>query len=147
MPLRRGASVLSALARADGLVTAGPDQTALPAWAPVRVDVRRPTAAGTPPLLVAGAPDHAVDLLLLACGAQGVAPAFCEMDPADALALVADGRCHAAVGGPAAAGDARLVAVTFAEHDVALAVAPGNPLRLGLDRRCLARGRARDRGP
>ena len=77
-----------------------------------------------------GAPDHAVDLLLLACGAQGVAPAFCEMDPADALALVADGRCHAAVGGPAAAGDARLVAVTFAEHDIALAVAPGNPLGL-----------------
>jgi len=98
VPLRRGASVLSALARADGLVTAGPDRTALPAGAPVRVDVRRPTAAGTPPLLVAGAPDHAVDLLLLACRAQGVAPAFCEMDPADALALVADGRCHAAVG-------------------------------------------------
>jgi len=130
VPLRRGASVLSALARADGLVTAGPDQTALPAGAPVRVDVRRPAAAGTPPLLVAGAPDHAVDLLLLACRAQGVAPAFCEMDPADALALVADGRCHAAVGRPAAAGDARLVAVTFAEHDVALAVAAGNPLGL-----------------
>jgi len=130
VPLRRGASVLSALARADGLVTAGPDRTALPAGAPVRVDVRRPTAAGTPPLLVAGAPDHAVDLLLLACGARGVAPAFCEMDPAEALSLVAGGRCHAAVGGPAAAADARLVAVTFAEHDVALAVAPGNPLRL-----------------
>jgi putative molybdopterin biosynthesis protein len=143
VPLRRGASVLSALARADGLVTAGPEQTLLPAGAPVRVEVRRPSGA-VPALLVAGAPDHAVDLLLLACARAGAAPAFCEMDPRAALALVADGRCHAAVG-TGLAGDpaaAALATAAFAGHDVALAVAAGNPLGVnGPDD--LARARAR----
>src|SRR5262249_21347768 len=92
VPLRRGASVLSALARADGLVTAGAEQTALPAGAPVRVDVLRPASAQAPHLLIAGAPGRAVDLLVLACAEAGATPAFCEMDPAAALALVAEGR-------------------------------------------------------
>jgi putative molybdopterin biosynthesis protein len=143
IPLRRGASVLSALARADGLVTAGPEQTRLPAGTPVRVEGRRPGGAGSA-LLIAGAPDHAVDLLLLACARAGTAPAFCEMDRGAALALVAGGRCHAAVGtgllgDPAAA---RLATVAFAGHDVALAVAAGNPLGL-TGPGDLARGRAR----
>jgi putative molybdopterin biosynthesis protein len=135
VPLRRGASVLSALARADGLVTAAADQTSLPAGAPVRVDVLRPPGAGRTPLLVAGPPDHAVDLLLLACAEEGLAPAFCEMGAEDALALVAEGRCHAAVAagerrGPAVTDGARLATIALAEQAVALVVAPGNPLGL-----------------
>ena len=81
--------------------------------------------------MIAGPPGHAVDLLVLACAEAGVTPAFCEMDAAAALALVAEGRAHAAVreAGAREAG-ARLREVAFAEHDVALVVAAGNPLGL-----------------
>jgi putative molybdopterin biosynthesis protein len=129
VPLRRGASVLSSLARADGLVTVGAAQTQLRAGAPVRAEVLRPEAVAGPGLLVAGAPGLALDLLLLACTDAGVLPALCEMPDADALALLARGGCHAAVvdAGAATPDGAGVARLPLAEREIGVAAAAADP--------------------
>ena len=131
VPLRRGASALSGLAHADGLVTIPPDVDALPAGAPVEVH-----APGTHPpterdLLLAGLPDRALELVLLACAQKRLAATLCELAPGEALALAAAGGCHAAwIDGehPLPSGIEGGVALhAVAERDLGVVLAPGNP--------------------
>lgn len=123
--LRRGASVLSALARADGIVTVPAEAEALPAGAAVRVEPLR--AAAPDGLLIAGHPDPALDRLLVTYAEAGLTATFCEMAQADAVALVAGRGCHAAwVRDGADAGPVALLDV--AEQTTGLAVLPGSPL-------------------
>jgi putative molybdopterin biosynthesis protein len=136
VPLRRGASVLTSLARADGLLAIPPEYETVRAGTAVRPELLRPGAPLDLAVLVAGAPDRALDLLALAvaggpAGERGARVAFCEMPSDDALALVGDGLCHAAaVAGrasvpPVDAGAGGHRVVRLAECDVAIAVAPG----------------------
>jgi len=127
--LRGGASVLSALAHADGIVTVPAPEERLPAGAAVRVEPLRGAAHDR--LLIAGPPDRALDHLLIACAEAGVGATLCELPtPADALALVSSSGCHAAWvydadgGGP-------LSVIEVAEREVGVAVADGNPLAIG----------------
>jgi putative molybdopterin biosynthesis protein len=152
IPLRGGASVLTSLAHADALLAIAPEHDALPAGAVVQAELLRPAADLDAALLIAGVPDRALDLLALAVAnadsGRGTARvAFCQMAPDEAVELVRDGLCHAAVvaGGAGSRpidddGCGRLVAVRLAECDVVLAVAadelhpstPNDPLRPGL---------------
>jgi putative molybdopterin biosynthesis protein len=125
VPMRRGASVLSSLAHADALLTLPADRDGLCAGAPVEAELLRPRIDRT--VLLAGAPDRALDLLALALD-EPTRLAFCEMAPDAAIALVRDGGCHAALfAGPLDDPDAQLVAVRLAEIEVALAVADDEP--------------------
>jgi putative molybdopterin biosynthesis protein len=127
VPMRRGAGVLSSLAHADALLALPADRDRVCAAAPVEAELLRTGLDET--LLLAGAPDPAIDLLALALGATARV-AFCEMSPLDAVTLVRDGGCHAAaVAGPLHAVDPRLVAVRLAEVEVALAVTGDEPAR------------------
>jgi hypothetical protein len=81
-------------------------------------------------LLLAGVPDLALDLLALTMADTGRGRvAFCEMAPEDAVALVRDGLCHAAVvagsGGPSPIErpSGPLISARLAECEVVLAVA------------------------
>jgi putative molybdopterin biosynthesis protein len=126
--LRRGASVLSALARADGIVTVPAGVEGLPAGAEVRVEPLRGAAPDR--LLIAGPPDRALDHLLVACAEAGLAATLCEMPAADALALATDRGCHAAWVYDTAAGGP-LSVVDIAEREVGIAVAEGDQLGIG----------------
>jgi len=133
VPLRGGASVLTSLVHADALISISAERDALPAGAAVQAELLRPTARLDGALLLAGAPDRALDLLALAVAdadGRGTARvAFCEMAPEEAVALVRDGLCHAAAVAVSAGapviddGGGRLFAVRLAECEVALAVA------------------------
>jgi putative molybdopterin biosynthesis protein len=121
VPLRRGAGVLSSLAHADALVAVPAGRDGLPAGAPVRAELLRPAACPGGSVLVAGAPDRALDVLALALGGAARL-AFCEMAPEEAVALVRDGGCHAAAfSGPLDDPGGRLQAVRLAEVEVVLA--------------------------
>jgi putative molybdopterin biosynthesis protein len=135
VPLRRGASILTSLARADGLLAVPAERDVLRAGTTVCAERLRSGAPLDAAVLVAGAPDRALDLLALAvaagaAGEQGARVAFCEMPAGEALALLDDGRCHAAViagrptVAPVDAGGGGHRVVRLAECDVAVAVAP-----------------------
>jgi hypothetical protein len=134
--LRRGASVLSALAHADGIVTVAAEDERLDVGAEVVVEPLRDPADR---LLIAGPPDPALDHLLVACAEAGLEATACDMPAADALALVAARGCHAAWVGDAPAGGA-LERLDVAERDAGSAwrgdagrvVRPAGRVRLGL---------------
>lgn len=131
VPLRRGASVLSSLSLADGLITVPSDAEALGPGAPVTVEGVGKGEPARSVLMLAGSPDRALEVVALVCAGRGVKVARCEMAPAEALGLVAAGGCHAAwLVGPAPQARDRdgLLIIDVAERDVGLAVASGNPL-------------------
>jgi putative molybdopterin biosynthesis protein len=147
MPLRGGASVLTSLVQADALLTIPAERDGLPAAAAVEPELLRAGRDLGGALLLAGAPDLALALLALAIADTGrgtTRVAFCEMAPEDAVALVRDGLCHAAVvagsGGtsPIERTSGPLISARLAECEVVLAVAadngcaaPGDLLRPG----------------
>jgi putative molybdopterin biosynthesis protein len=120
VPLRRGASVLSSLAHADALLAVSAERDGLSAGAAVEAEIVRDLDGA---VLVAGAPDGALERLAVAVAVAGAARlAFCEMPPAEAVALVRAGGCHAAVfAGPLDDPEGRLEAVRLAEVEVVLA--------------------------
>jgi putative molybdopterin biosynthesis protein len=133
MPLRGGASVLTSLARADAQVAVGADRDALPAAAEVEAELVLPGTQPGRALLVAGAADHALELLALAVAGAGRGAAriaFCELAADEAVELVRDGMCHVAAVGASAgsptsvAGDGPLIARRLVTCEVGLAVAP-----------------------
>ena len=118
VPLRRGASVLSSLAQADALLAVPAERDGLRAGAAVGAELLRDLDDA---VLLAGAPDRALDRLALAL-AGSPRLAFCEMAPAEAVALVRARGCHAAAfAGPLDDPDGRLEAVRLAEVEVVLA--------------------------
>jgi putative molybdopterin biosynthesis protein len=131
VPLRRGASVLTSLAHADGLLTIGADRDGVAAGAAIEAEVLRACAPVDGVVLLAGAPDRALDLLALAVADAGgpARVAFCEMAPDAALELVNAGLCHAAAvaGSPSApavdCGGGGHMAVRLAEAEIAFAFA------------------------
>jgi putative molybdopterin biosynthesis protein len=141
MPLRGGASVLSSLVQADALLPIPEDRDAIAALTPVDVELLPGASERGAALLLAGAPDRALELLALAFAEaqeRHARIAFCELAPAEAVALVRAGMCHAAaihrVGG-ALGGDGQLRRVPFAACSVGLATASErhadpDPLRL-----------------
>lgn len=119
VPVRRGAQALSGLVRADGWLAVADGDHELPAGIPVAVERLHADAPAT--VLVAGAPDPALDRLLLAHRGLG----FCELTPTQAVALVRAGGCHAAafsgvLGEPAEA----LEVVPLADVDLVIAGGP-----------------------
>jgi putative molybdopterin biosynthesis protein len=96
VPLRRGASVLSALSRADGLITVPVGRDSLEEGEEVVVEGLGRAEPTRSDLLVAGPLDAAIERLVLAGAARGLRVTHCEMSDDDALALVAARGCHAA---------------------------------------------------
>ena len=126
VPLRRGASVLSALSRADGLITISPERDGLERGAPVTVEGLGRAAPTRSDLLLAGPPDRALELVALACAEQGLRVAHCETSTEQALALLGDGGCHAAWVSGSLTVRADMASVTVAERDLGVAGAiPG----------------------
>ena len=123
--------MLSALSRADGLISVTPDREGLQSGTPVTVAGLGRRAPTRSDVLLAGSPERALELLVLACAARGMKVAHCEMTQEDALALLADDGCHAAwLDGPAPPGGAGSVTVPVAEREIGFAVPSGNPLGL-----------------
>jgi len=124
-PLRRGAGVLSSLARADGLVLVPLGASGVAEGDAVEVELLRPLATIEAALLVAGSTDPLLDHL--AAGHD------LRADPdgsANGTASLAAGRCHLAlvVSDDMPPGAIRLGAW---ERQLGLMVASGNPL--GID--------------
>ena len=124
-PLRRGAGVLSSLARADGL-TCVPIGSALVAEGEeIEVELLRPLGEVERSLVVSGSTDPLVDELaarfdLLAdCNGSG-----------NGAASLAAGRCHLALVAPEDVPPAAAVISTW-ERTLGLVVAPGDPLVIG----------------
>ena len=124
-PLRRGAGVLSSLARADGL-TCVPIGSALVAEGEeIEVELLRPLGEVERSLVVSGSTDPLVDELaarfdLLAdCNGSG-----------NGAASLAAGRCHLALVAPEDVPPAAAVISTW-ERTLGLVVAPGDPLAIG----------------
>jgi putative molybdopterin biosynthesis protein len=102
VPLRGGASVLSSLVHADALVPIPDDREAVAASAPVEAELLPGTSERGAALLLACAPERALELLALAFAeSQGhrARLAFCEVAPTEAIALVRHRMCHAAAVG------------------------------------------------
>ncbi len=138
IPLRRGAGVLSSLARADGLVQVALGTGRVESGEQVDVELLRPLAGIEAALLVTGSTDPLLDEL---------APHLCRDSPlgegprlsldadgsANGAAALAAGRCHLAL---VEAGDvpAGMIAVARWERTLGLIIAPGNPLEIdGID--------------
>jgi putative molybdopterin biosynthesis protein len=130
MPLRGGASVLSSLVHADALLTIPADCGALPAAAPVDAELWRGGSDPDGALLLAGAPERALDLLAIVFAERQerrARVAFCELPADDAAQRVRDGFCHVvAVAGSADSrlpSDSELVSVRLTECNVGVVVA------------------------
>jgi putative molybdopterin biosynthesis protein len=134
IPLRRGAGVLSSLARADGLVRVALGTGRVDSGEQVDVELLRPLAGIEATLLVTGSTDPVLDEL---------APQLCRDSPltlsldadgsANGAAALAAGRCHLAL---VEAADVPTGAITLArwERTLGLMLAPGNPLEIdGID--------------
>jgi DNA-binding transcriptional LysR family regulator len=112
--------VLSSLAHADALLAVPAERDGLSAGVAIEVELLRDLDGA---VLVAGAPDGALDRVALAL-ALGGGPrlGLCEMAPAAAVALVRAGGCHAALfAGPPEDPEGRLEAVRLADVEVVLA--------------------------
>lgn len=119
VPLRRGAGVLRSLACADARLSARPAREELAAGTSIQVG-RLHADAGCA-VLVAGAPDPEIDRLVIAHPGVG----FCELSPAQAVALVRAGRCHvAAFSGELGDAEEELEAVRLTDVEVVLAGGP-----------------------
>jgi putative molybdopterin biosynthesis protein len=126
--LRRGASVLSSLARADAIVTVPAAEGHVAAGTEVRAGTLRDALAADR-LLVAGRPDRGLDLVLTACARAHLAADLCEMDVDEALEILRAGGCHAVWterDAESAAPD-DVTQIDLAERDTCVAVAPGDP--------------------
>jgi putative molybdopterin biosynthesis protein len=134
MPLRSGASVLTSLVHADALIAIPAERDSLSTAVAVQPELLRSRTDLDGVLLLAGAPDLALDLLALAIADTGrrrgtTRVAFCEMAPEEGVALVRDGLCHAAaVSGstgtpPIEHTNGPLMTARLAECEVGLAVA------------------------
>ena len=138
IPLRRGAGVLSSLARADGLVRVALGTGRVDSGEQVEVELLRPLDGIEATLLVTGSTDPLLDEL---------APQLCRDSPlgegprlsldtdgsANGAAALAAGRCHLAL---VEASDVPAGAITLArwERTLGLILAPGNPLEIdGVD--------------
>ena len=138
IPLRRGAGVLSSLARADGLVRVALGKGRVESGEQVEVELLRPLDGIEATLLVTGSTDPLLEEL---------APHLCRDSPlgegprlsldtdgsANGAAALAAGRCHLAL---VEAGDVPAGAITLArwERMLGLILAPGNPLEIdGVD--------------
>jgi putative molybdopterin biosynthesis protein len=125
LPLRRGAGVLSSLARADGLVRIPAGSTGVAEGDRVEVELLRPLGAIEATLLVAGSTDPLLDRL--------AARAELYADPdgsANGAAALAAGRSHLAL---VTSEDLPAGAITVGawERQIGLIVAPGDPLGIG----------------
>jgi putative molybdopterin biosynthesis protein len=148
LPLRGGASVMTSLVHADALLAIPDGGEVIAAATPVDVELMPGASERGDALLVAGAPELALELLALAFAEahEGRARvAFCEAAPLEAARLVRDGVCHvAAVGGRVGAvapRDRQLRRVRLAECDVGLVLT--SELLRDRDPRQVLRGRVR----
>ena len=125
LPLRRGAGVLSSLARADGLVCVPVGSSGIGEGDDVEVELLRPLQAIEQALLVAGSTDPLLDLLAAAHDLRADADGS-----ANGAASLGAGRCHLAL---LASEDIPVGVITLGawERQVGLIVAAGNPL--GID--------------
>ncbi len=124
-PLRRGAGVLSSLARADGL-TCVPIGSALVAEGEeIRVELLRPLAEVERSLVVSGSTDPLLDEL----ATRFELLADCDGSANGAASLVA-GRCHLALVAMEDVPPAAAVISTW-ERTLGLVVAPGDPRAIG----------------
>lgn len=125
LPLRRGAGVLSSLARADGLVLVPAGSSGVAEGDDVEVELLRPLDAIETSLLVAGSTDPLLDHL--------AARHDLRADPdgsANGAASLIAGRCHLAL---VVSDDMPAGAITLGvwERQLGLMVAPGDPLGIG----------------
>jgi putative molybdopterin biosynthesis protein len=125
LPLRRGAAVLSSLARADGLVCVPLGSSGIGAGADVEVELLRPLEAIERSLVVSGSTDPLLDEL----AARFELLADCDGSANGAASLVA-GRCHLALVAMEDMPPAAAVLSTW-ERTLGLVVAPGDPLVIG----------------
>jgi putative molybdopterin biosynthesis protein len=132
-PLRRGAGVLSSLARADGLTCVPIGSTLVAGGEEIEVELLRPLVEIERALVVSGSTDPLVDEL----AARFDLLADCDGSANGAASLVA-GRCHLALVAMQDVAPAADVISTW-ERTLGLVVAPGDPLALrgveGLRRR------------
>jgi putative molybdopterin biosynthesis protein len=137
IPLRRGAGVLSSLARADGLVRVPQGTARVGPGEHVEVELLRPLDAIEATLLVTGSTDPLLDdLAPLVCQGLRESGPRLSLDTdgsANGAAALAAGRCHLAL---VEEGDIPTGAITLArwERTLGLMLAPGNPLEIdGID--------------
>jgi len=135
LPLRRGAAVLSSLARADGLVRVPVGSGGVAAGDEVEVELLRPLAEIEAALLATGSTDPLLDQLVEQLRGERARSACCDLraDPdgsANGAAALVAARCHLAL---VVSDDIPAGAITIAawERQVGLMLAPGNPL--GID--------------
>jgi putative molybdopterin biosynthesis protein len=137
IPLRRGAGVLSSLARADGLVRVPQGTARVGPGEHVEVELLRPLDAIEATLLVTGSTDPLLDdLAPLVCQGLRESGPRLSVDTdgsANGAAALAAGRCHLAL---VEERDIPTGAITLArwERTLGLMLAPGNPLEIdGID--------------
>jgi len=132
-PLRRGAGVLSSLARADGLACVPIGSALVAKGDEIEVELLRPLGEVERSLVVSGSTDPLVDEL----AARFDLLADCD-GSANGAASLAAGRCHLALVAPEDVPPAATVISTW-ERTLGLVVAPGDPLAIrgveGLRRR------------
>ena len=124
-PLRRGAGVLSSLARADGLTRVPIGSALVGAGEEIEVELLRPLAEVERSLVVSGSTDPLLDEL----ATRFELLADCDGSANGAAALVA-GRCHLALVALEDVPPAAAVLSTW-ERTLGLVVAPGDPLSIG----------------
>jgi putative molybdopterin biosynthesis protein len=146
-PLRRGASMLTSLVRADGLLVVPAGQPGHQPGDEVDVTLLRGLAEIERTIVAIGSHDLALDLAASALRAEDPAVTLAPVPAGslDGLAALRDGLCHLAGShllDPATGeytmpylrqvlGDADVAVVRLVHRDQGLIVAPGNPLRLG----------------
>jgi putative molybdopterin biosynthesis protein len=146
-PLRRGASMLTSLVRADGLLVVPAGQPGHQPGDEVDVTLLRGLAEIERTIVAIGSHDLALDLAASALRAEDPAVTLAPVRAGslDGLAALRDGLCHLAGShllDPATGeytmpylrqvlGDADVAVVRLVHRDQGLIVAPGNPLRLG----------------
>ncbi len=137
MPLRRGAGVLSSLARADGVLLVPSGSSGVADGDRVEVELLRPLDAIESALLVTGSTDPLLDLLAAAHDLRGDADGS-----ANGAAALTAGRCHLAL---VADEDIPAGAITLGawERQLGLIVVRGDPLDIGGGVDALARPEVR----
>ena len=124
-PLRRGAGVLSSLARADGLICVPIGSALVGVGEEIEVELLRPLAEVERSLVVSGSTDPLLDEL----ATRFELLADCDGSGNGAASLVA-GRCHLALVALEDMPPAAAVISTW-ERTLGLVVAPGDPLAIG----------------